>query len=279
MLYADGIGTTATPGQGWGVCTWGHVHRDCPACRWWWPTVGTQRAMAHLGPRWHLQGQAACEGTRGSSARRGAPGHRLTWRRPGCPAEPGTCRRRGRALPGGSSWWRGPLCSVTSARRKRKWRRRVRPAEAAVSGARLLPRPGHGCPRQLREQQRVGLLRQAHQRLLPRGHRRLRELLQVREPRRPRPARPAPPGRRRLGEPRGGTLTALSPCSVFEGELFGTIPVVHASIAGCRIIGRMCVGRWRGGPSPPNAARPRLGVPGGNGEAIPASVGARWDIA
>ncbi|OXB53075.1 UNVERIFIED_CONTAM: hypothetical protein H355_010503 [Colinus virginianus] len=29
--------------------------------------------------------------------------------------------------------------------------------------------------------------------------------------------------------------------SVFEGELFGTVPVVHASIAGCRIIGRMCV--------------------------------------
>ncbi|EAW76219.1 integrin beta 4 binding protein, isoform CRA_a [Homo sapiens] len=29
--------------------------------------------------------------------------------------------------------------------------------------------------------------------------------------------------------------------SVFEGELSDTIPVVHASIAGCRIIGRMCV--------------------------------------
>uniref|UniRef100_A0A674G9I2 Eukaryotic translation initiation factor 6 n=1 Tax=Taeniopygia guttata TaxID=59729 RepID=A0A674G9I2_TAEGU len=36
----------------------------------------------------------------------------------------------------------------------------------------------HGGPRQLREQQRAGLFRQAHQRLLPRGHRRLRELLQ-----------------------------------------------------------------------------------------------------
>lgn len=34
--------------------------------------------------------------------------------------------------------------------------------------------------------------------------------------------------------------------SVFEGELSETIPVVHASIAGCRIIGRMCVGRWLG---------------------------------
>uniref|UniRef100_A0A9L0TN37 Eukaryotic translation initiation factor 6 n=1 Tax=Equus caballus TaxID=9796 RepID=A0A9L0TN37_HORSE len=31
--------------------------------------------------------------------------------------------------------------------------------------------------------------------------------------------------------------------SVFEGELADTIPVVHASIAGCRIIGRMCVGK------------------------------------
>ncbi|KGL76793.1 Eukaryotic translation initiation factor 6, partial [Tinamus guttatus] len=34
--------------------------------------------------------------------------------------------------------------------------------------------------------------------------------------------------------------------SVFEGELFGSIPVVHASIAGCRIIGRMCVGNRHG---------------------------------
>lgn len=34
--------------------------------------------------------------------------------------------------------------------------------------------------------------------------------------------------------------------SVFEGELADTIPVVHASIAGCRIIGRMCVGNRHG---------------------------------
>ncbi|CAG5132959.1 unnamed protein product [Candidula unifasciata] len=34
--------------------------------------------------------------------------------------------------------------------------------------------------------------------------------------------------------------------SVFEGELGDTIPVVHASIAGCRIIGRMCVGNRHG---------------------------------
>lgn len=34
--------------------------------------------------------------------------------------------------------------------------------------------------------------------------------------------------------------------SVFEGELSETIPVVHASIAGCRIIGRMCVGNRNG---------------------------------
>ena len=31
--------------------------------------------------------------------------------------------------------------------------------------------------------------------------------------------------------------------SVFEGELAEAIPVVHASIAGCRIVGRLCVGR------------------------------------
>ena len=30
--------------------------------------------------------------------------------------------------------------------------------------------------------------------------------------------------------------------SVFEGELQDVIPVVHTSIAGCRIIGRLCVG-------------------------------------
>lgn len=34
--------------------------------------------------------------------------------------------------------------------------------------------------------------------------------------------------------------------SVFEGELGDTIPVVHASIAGCRVIGRMCVGNRNG---------------------------------
>ncbi|KAJ8303133.1 hypothetical protein KUTeg_019529 [Tegillarca granosa] len=34
--------------------------------------------------------------------------------------------------------------------------------------------------------------------------------------------------------------------SVFEGELSETIPVVHASLAGCRIIGRMCVGNRHG---------------------------------
>ena len=30
--------------------------------------------------------------------------------------------------------------------------------------------------------------------------------------------------------------------SVFEGELADVIPVVRASVAGCRIIGRLCVG-------------------------------------
>ncbi len=34
--------------------------------------------------------------------------------------------------------------------------------------------------------------------------------------------------------------------SVFEGELSDTIPVVHASIGGCRIIGRMCAGNRHG---------------------------------
>lgn len=34
--------------------------------------------------------------------------------------------------------------------------------------------------------------------------------------------------------------------SVFEGELSETIPVVHASIAGCRIIGRLAVGNRKG---------------------------------
>lgn len=32
--------------------------------------------------------------------------------------------------------------------------------------------------------------------------------------------------------------------SVFEGELLdANIPVVHTSLAGCRIIGRMCAGK------------------------------------
>lgn len=34
--------------------------------------------------------------------------------------------------------------------------------------------------------------------------------------------------------------------STFEGELSETIPVVHASLSGCRIIGRMCVGNKHG---------------------------------
>jgi len=31
--------------------------------------------------------------------------------------------------------------------------------------------------------------------------------------------------------------------SVFEGELSETIPVIHTSIAGCRIVGRMTAGK------------------------------------
>lgn len=34
--------------------------------------------------------------------------------------------------------------------------------------------------------------------------------------------------------------------SVFEGELSDVIPVIHTSIAGCRIIGRLCVGNRHG---------------------------------
>ncbi|XP_068380385.1 LOW QUALITY PROTEIN: eukaryotic translation initiation factor 6 [Eschrichtius robustus] len=46
--------------------------------------------------------------------------------------------------------------------------------------------------------------------------------------------------------------------SVFEGELADTIPVVHASIAGCRIIGRMCVGNRHGLLVPSNATDQEL---------------------
>lgn len=34
--------------------------------------------------------------------------------------------------------------------------------------------------------------------------------------------------------------------SVFEAELAETIPVIHASVAGCRIIGRLCIGNKSG---------------------------------
>uniref|UniRef100_G3N3Z3 Eukaryotic translation initiation factor 6 n=1 Tax=Gasterosteus aculeatus aculeatus TaxID=481459 RepID=G3N3Z3_GASAC len=46
--------------------------------------------------------------------------------------------------------------------------------------------------------------------------------------------------------------------SVFEGELSETIPVVHASIAGCRIIGRMCVGNRHGLMVPNNTTDQEL---------------------
>ena len=41
-------------------------------------------------------------------------------------------------------------------------------------------------------------------------------------------------------------LPLISSCSVFEGELSDAIPVVHASLGGCRVIGRMCVGNKHG---------------------------------
>ena len=34
--------------------------------------------------------------------------------------------------------------------------------------------------------------------------------------------------------------------SVFESELADHVPVIHASIAGCRILGRLCVGNSKG---------------------------------
>ncbi|XP_031773197.1 eukaryotic translation initiation factor 6 [Apis florea] len=40
--------------------------------------------------------------------------------------------------------------------------------------------------------------------------------------------------------------------SVFEAELAETIPVIHASVAGCRIIGRLCVGKNKNGLLVPN---------------------------
>ena len=38
----------------------------------------------------------------------------------------------------------------------------------------------------------------------------------------------------------------LQPPSVFEGELADAIPVIHASLGGVRVIGRMCVGNKHG---------------------------------
>ncbi|XP_036682025.1 eukaryotic translation initiation factor 6 isoform X3 [Balaenoptera musculus] len=71
------------------------------------------------------------------------------------------------------------------------------------------------------------------------------------------------PGRRRKRKPtegRGGLLprAEVAFTCVFEGELADTIPVVHASIAGCRIIGRMCVGNRHGLLVPSNATDQEL---------------------
>lgn len=122
----------------------------------------------------------------------------------------------------------------------------------ALNSSPTTPRP-HGGPCVVREQLRDRLLCQTYQLLLPGGHRRVGELLQV--PWEPQ-ARGQCVGGWRVevlgvglwqNEEGSGPLApcSLSPCphSVFEGELAGTIPVVHASIAGCRIIGRMCVGK------------------------------------
>ena len=37
-------------------------------------------------------------------------------------------------------------------------------------------------------------------------------------------------------------IVFVSMFSVFEGELSDAVPVVYASIADCRIVGRLCVG-------------------------------------
>ena len=42
------------------------------------------------------------------------------------------------------------------------------------------------------------------------------------------------------------TSCSFSFPSVFEGELADAIPVVHASLGDCRVIGRMCVGNRHG---------------------------------
>ena len=53
----------------------------------------------------------------------------------------------------------------------------------------------------------------------------------------------------------GGSMNFYS---VFESELAETIPIVRASIAGTRIIGRMCAGADARPPPP----RPACGLPG-----------------
>jgi translation initiation factor 6 len=45
---------------------------------------------------------------------------------------------------------------------------------------------------------------------------------------------------------RPGMLISSMDLSVFEGELGDVIPVIHTTIAGTRIIGRLCVGNKNG---------------------------------
>lgn len=49
-----------------------------------------------------------------------------------------------------------------------------------------------------------------------------------------------------MSRPKHVFLTHSFCCSIFEGELAETIPVIHTSLSGCRIIGRMCVGNKNG---------------------------------
>jgi len=46
--------------------------------------------------------------------------------------------------------------------------------------------------------------------------------------------------------------------SVFEAELADLIPVIHTSIAGCRIVGRLCVGNRHGLLVPSNTTDQEL---------------------
>lgn len=107
----------------------------------------------------------------------------------------------------------------------------------------------HGSPCSVRGQQWGWCVCEAHECLLSSGHRRLPELLQVN-------MNPTVKSCTSLESSIDVYCTATianvrvginwifpSASSVFQGELSEAIPVVHASIGGCRIVGRLCVGK------------------------------------